>query len=199
MFTGIVEEIGSVDKLEVKPNLAVLRLKAHKVLSGTKMGDSLAVNGVCLTVTDLTKNTVTFDMMRETLLKTSLGQLRPGGLVNLERALKASDRLSGHVVTGHVDEMVLIKGKVVKPNYVELQIGLKKSFAPYIVLKGSVCLDGASLTVGEVRGSYFSVYLIPFTLKMTTLGMKTKGDVLNLETDILAKYVAGLKKGSGWN
>lgn len=189
MFNGIVEEIGIVDALERRKNLSVLKVRARKVLKGTKLGDSIAVDGVCLTVTDKKKNVLAFDMMRETVNKTSLGRLRRGEKVNLERALKAGGRVSGHFVTGHVDNVGRIEGKTTAVNYTELSVRLPRGLGKYIVPKGSVCLDGVSLTVGKVGKKHFSVYLIPFTKQVTTLDAKKKGDPVNIETDILAKYV----------
>lgn len=189
MFNGIVEEIGVVDALEHRKNLSVIKVRARKVLKGTKPGDSIAVDGVCLTVTDKKKDILAFDMMRETVSKTSLGRLRRGDKVNLERALKAGGRVSGHFVTGHVDDVGRIEGKTTAANYTELSIRLPRGLGKYIVPKGSVCLDGVSLTVGKVGKGRFSVYLIPFTKQVTTLGAKKKGDQVNIETDILAKYV----------
>lgn len=189
MFNGIVEEIGVVDALERRRNLSVLKVRARKVLQGTKLGDSIAVEGVCLTVTDKKKDVLAFDMMRETLDKTSLGRLRRGEKVNLERALKAGGRVSGHFVTGHVDDVGRIEGKVTAANYTELSVRLPSGLGKYIVPKGSVALDGVSLTVGKAGKKHFSVYLIPFTKQVTTLGAKKKGDWVNIETDILAKYL----------
>jgi riboflavin synthase len=194
MFSGIVEETGKVVKIVKKKNLDTLYIKGNKVAKGTKEGDSIAVAGVCLTVTSAKKGVFTFDIMKETIEKTSLGKLKVNSNVNLERALKMSDRISGHFVSGHVDNMETIKNIVTGTNYSELQITICKSLSKYIVPKGSVCLDGVSLTVGEVRKTFFSVYLIPFTLDVTTLGLNKKGDKINIETDILAKYVlAGAK------
>jgi len=195
MFNGIVEEIGIVDALERRKNLSVLKVRARKVVSGTKLGDSIAVEGVCLTVTDKKKNVLGFDMMRETVNKTSLGRLRRGDKVNLERALKVGGRVSGHFVTGHIDDVGRIEQKVSEANYEELAIRLPKGLGKYIVPKGSVALDGVSLTVGKVGKGRFSVYLIPFTKQVTTLGMKKKGDPVNIETDILAKYLFSSLKG----
>ncbi len=195
MFNGIVEEIGIVDALERRKNLSVLKVRARKVVSGTKLGDSIAVEGVCLTVTDKKKNVLGFDMMRETVNKTSLGRLRRGDKVNLERALKAGGRVSGHFVTGHIDDVGRIEQKVSEANYEELSIRLPKGLGKYIVPKGSVALDGVSLTVGKVGKGRFSVYLIPFTKQVTTLGSKKKGDPVNIETDILAKYLFSSLKG----
>ena len=188
MFNGIVEEIGVVDALERRKNLSVIKVRARKVLKGTKPGDSIAVEGVCLTVTEKKKNILAFDMMRETVSKTSLGRFRRGDKVNLERALKAGARVSGHFVTGHIDEVGRVEQRIVEANYEELSIRLPKELGKYIVPKGSVALDGVSLTVGKVGKDRFSVYLIPFTKQVTTLGSKKKGDRVNIETDILAKY-----------
>ena len=189
MFSGIVEETGVVKALQRKTNLSVLKIHAKKVLPGTGEGDSISVNGVCLTVTKREKNVLTFDIMLETLKKTSLGALKSGMKVNLERALKMSSRISGHFVSGHVDDMGSIKKIVKSENYVELQISFAREHGKYIVPKGSIAVDGVSLTVGDVRKTYFSVYLIPYTLEVTNLGVKRKGSKINLETDILAKYI----------
>lgn len=189
MFAGIIEETGAVAEIISKKNLAVLKVRVKKVLRGTKEGASIAVDGVCLTVTNLHKDILSFDIMRETMLKTTLTDLKAKRLVNLERALKVGGRVNGHFVTGHVDGVGTIKEKIERPNYIELQINGVKDLMKYIVPKGSICLDGVSLTVGEVQKTNFTVYLIPFTEKMTTLGLKRKGDKINIETDILAKYV----------
>lgn len=189
MFTGIVEEIGTMTQVDVKRNLVVLKVRAKCVLKGLKKGDSLAVEGVCLTTTNIHRNILTFDVMRETMLKTTLKKLKSKDKVNLERALKANGRFNGHFVTGHIDDVGIIKRRITQKNYIELQIGLPTKFLKYIVPKGSVCLDGISLTVGQVKRGYFSVYIIPFTDKNTTLGLKKKGDKVNIETDLLAKYI----------
>jgi riboflavin synthase len=189
MFTGIVEETGTVAEVISKKNLSVLKVRVEKVLRGTKAGASIAVDGVCLTVTDLSGEVLSFDIMRETMLKTTLTGLKPGCLVNLERALKVGRRVDGHFVTGHVDGVGIIQEKVEQPNYARLRVDGGKDLMKYIVPKGSVCLDGVSLTVGEVKKTGFTVYLIPLTEKVTTLGSKGAGDKVNIETDILAKYV----------
>lgn len=189
MFSGIVEETGFIEKIVRKQNLYVLHVRAKKILKGTKQGDSISVDGVCLTVTGIKKGVLVFDVMLETIVKTSLGKLGVKNMVNLERALRMDGRISGHFVTGHVDNMGAIREIVTGPNYTELQINLKKDLMRYVVPKGSVCVDGVSLTVGDVRRLFFSVYLIPFTLEVTNLGIKKKGDRVNIETDILAKYV----------
>lgn len=189
MFNGIVEETGIVRGVERRKNLSVLKITGCKVLKGTRRGDSIAVNGVCLTVTNAASGVLTFDLMRETLAKTSLGKLKVGAKVNLERALKVGGRLSGHFVTGHVDAVGVVREKITRPNYTELRVGLPRALKRYVVPKGSISLDGVSLTVGEVKNDYFSVYLIPLTLEVTTLGGKQRGDWVNIEIDILARYV----------
>ncbi len=189
MFSGIVEEQGIIEKINKRKNSAALTLKAQRSVLGTKAGDSIAVNGVCLTVTAKQGARLTFDIMKETLCATTLGCLHPGQKANLERALKMNDRLGGHFVTGHVDGVGVIDKKIVQTDYVEYRISVDKSLIRYIVPKGSVCIDGISLTVGEVKRNRFSVYLIPHTLKITTLGTKKESDRVNVETDILAKYV----------
>jgi len=189
MFSGIVEEIGMVEQINSKRNLSVLKVRTKKILKGVKTGASIAIDGACLTVTKITNNTLTFDIMRETLLKTTLSLLKPKKKVNLERALKANSRIDGHFVTGHIDAIGVIRNSIIKKNYTEFQINIRKDLAKYIVPKGSICVDGVSLTVGEVKGTYFSVYLIPFTKKVTILKAKKKGDKVNIETDILAKYI----------
>ena len=189
MFTGIIEEMGVVEGITAKKNLSVLSVRAKKVLKGVKQGTSIAVNGVCLTVTDVKRDVLIFDIMRETLLKTNLGALGPKDHVNLERALKANGRIDGHFVSGHVDDMGRVTARITGENYTELRINIKKDLMKYIAPKGSVCLDGVSLTIGEVKKTYFSVYLIPFTLEVTTLGVMKKGYKVNIETDILAKYI----------
>jgi len=189
MFTGIIEEMGIVAGVVEKTNLSVLKISVQKILKGIKAGDSVAVNGVCLTVTTINKTVLCFDVMKESLLKTSLGDLKTGDQVNLERALKANGRVDGHFVSGHVDDVVTLKQIIEGENYTEFRLSLKKGLAKYLVPKGSVCLDGISLTVGEVKKNYFSVYLIPFTKKVTTFGCRKAGAKINIETDILAKYI----------
>src|SRR3989338_7286749 len=189
MFTGIVEEMGTVEGLQKAKNLCVLKLKVRKVLKWIKSGDSVAVDGVCLTVTKKQNSHLTFDIMQETILCTSLRNLKVKGKVNLERALQVTDRLSGHFVTGHIDCVSTVLKRIEKPNYVELQIAKPRAIAKYLVKKGSIGIDGVGLTVGNVTDKYFSVYLIPFTLRETTLGVKKAKDQVNIETDILAKYI----------
>lgn len=189
MFTGIIEELGVVEKILPKKNLLGLSIKAKKIQKGIKPGDSVSVNGVCLTVTSLAKGTLSFDVMKETIEKTALADLKPRSFVNLERAMTPKSRFGGHFVTGHTDCVGTITGRIKQKNYLALQIAIPKAFTRYLVAKGSVCVDGISLTIGKVQKANFAVHLIPFTLKATTLGLKTIGDKVNIETDILAKYI----------
>lgn len=195
MFTGIVEDIGVVDSLGKQENLYTLSLRAPKVSKGIRLGDSVSVDGVCLTVIKIKKDLLTFDMMKETLDKTSLGKVIKGSRANLERAMQATSRFGGHIVTGHVDGLSTIKNILRAKNYIECRMTIPKGLRKYIVPKGSVCLNGISLTVGEVRKNDFSVYLIPFTMVATTMSDKKIGDEMNIEVDILARYILG-KKGS---
>lgn len=194
MFTGIVEEKGFVRDLKRTKNLFVLSIGAKKILKGLKLGDSVAVDGVCLTAVSKKGSRVSFDVMKETIRKTTLKNLQKGASVNLERSLKFGSRLGGHFVFGHIDGVGVIRRKIVSPNYVEFQIALGKKLMGYLVPKGSVCVDGISLTVGRVQRNYFSVYIIPHTLHVTTLGMKKASDRVNIETDIIAKYIKSKKK-----
>ena len=189
MFSGIIEEIGIVGTMNSHKNLSVLGVRARKLLKGLKWGGSIAVNGACLTVTEIKKDTLCFDIMRETLATTTLGELKKGDRVNLERALKMNSRVDGHFVTGHVDGVGIVKERITQRNYIELRMNPMKDLTVFIVPKGSICLDGVSLTIGDVTKTYFSVYLIPFTKKFTILGNKERGSRVNIETDILAKYI----------
>lgn len=197
MFTGIIETQGKIDALEVKANLMVVTLTPEVSWPDVKIGDSIAINGVCLTVTQINGDQLSFDMMKETLDKTSLSDLKFGARVNCERALLASGRVDGHFVTGHVDTVGCIVQRATQENYLALTIEIDASLAPYIAVKGSVALDGVSMTVGTVKDHQFEVYLIPLTAEKTTLGCKQVGDVVNIEVDILARYVLnGQSQGS---
>ncbi|MBF0387458.1 MAG: riboflavin synthase [Candidatus Omnitrophica bacterium] len=189
MFTGIVETTGVVVSLAKKENLFILELEKPVDFNDVKVGDSIAVDGVCLTVTLIKGGAFHFDLMKETLEATALKALKAGAEVNLERAMKAEARVGGHFVTGHVDAAGLIKDIRTLPNYVEYRITLDKGLMRYVVPKGSVTIDGISLTVGEVKKKWFAVYFIPHTLLVTTIGKKKVGDEVNIETDLLAKYI----------
>ncbi len=189
MFTGIIEQLGKVKAIEKKSNLIVLKVDASALAKKIHLGDSVAINGVCLTATKKTGKVISFDLMKETIEKTSLKEVGVGSGVNLELALKANSRFGGHFVSGHVDEMGAINKIEKAKNWVAMYISLSKANRKYIVPKGSVTIDGISLTVGKVLQSGFAVYLIPYTLKVTNLGNKKVRDSVNIETDILAKYI----------
>ena len=188
MFTGIVEEVGRVRSM----GGGRLEIAAGKVTEGTAIGDSIAVNGVCLTVTSFTRDGFTADVMPVTLAHSSLGSLRAGDGVNLERALTLSSRLGGHIVSGHIDGVGRVKSITAKENARILRIEAEPPLLRYIVPRGSVALDGVSLTVAEMDGKGFSVSLIPHTRQATALDAKTAGAVVNIENDVIGKYVEKL-------
>ena len=189
MFTGLIEEIGSVRHVVSGAEWGSIAIGCRNVLSGTKIGDSIAVNGVCLTVTDLKKDGFTADVMAETLRRSSLGILRQGDPVNLERAMPADGRFGGHIVAGHIDGTGVLSRKERIGNAVLLEISAAPAILFEIVEKGSVAIDGVSLTVVSVNESGFSVSIIPHTGAQTILLEKSTGSTVNLETDVIAKYV----------
>ena len=200
MFTGLIAELGTVERLAEDSTTCRLTVRAPMILPGVKIGDSIAVNGVCLTVVRLLGNTFTADVMPETVRRTTLHQLQPGDKVNLEKALRPTDGLDGHIVQGHVEGVGKIQQITPEGNALVYRIEAPRELLRYIVEKGSIAVDGISLTVTEADGSGFGVSLIPHTAKMTTLGYKSAGDAVNLETDILARYVEkmlGLNKDDG--
>jgi riboflavin synthase len=193
MFTGIVEELGEVVRLtDTGGDSALVALRGPVVTSDARHGDSISVNGVCLTVVDVEDEVFTADVMGETLRRSSLGALRPGDPVNLERAATLGSRLGGHLVQGHVDGVGTIIGREPAEQWETVRFSLPAQIARYVVEKGSITIDGVSLTVVEVTDDSLSVGLIPTTLKLTTLGHKSIGDPVNLEVDVLAKYVERL-------
>lgn len=192
MFTGIVEELGTIRAVRRGAASAVLSIGAAEVLSDLKIGDSVAVNGVCLTVTSLDDGGFTADVMHETLGRSSLGALAPGGRVNLERAMPANGRFGGHIVSGHIDGTGKIASVRPDDNALWYTIYAAPELLRCIVEKGSITIDGISLTVAAVDETSFSVSLIPHTAAVTTLGKKRAGDTVNLETDIIGKYVEKL-------
>lgn len=192
MFTGIVEEIGELSKIDRNGDSAVLTIKAKKVLEDTQIGDSIAVNGVCLTVINIGKDYFSADVMHETLNRSSLKEIDLKNHVNLERAMPADGRFGGHIVAGHIDGVGIIKNIVKDANAVIYTISADTSILKYIVEKGSIAIDGTSLTVTEVTDEYFSVAIIPHTIEVTVLASKKTGDKVNLETDIIGKYVEKL-------
>ncbi len=189
MFTGLIEEIGIIEAIVNGEKSMKLSIKAKKILENTKIGDSISTNGVCLTVTDFTKNLFTVDVMPETMRKTNLGKLKNGSCVNLERALKVSDRLGGHIVSGHIDGTGRIKEYKDEDNATWVTVETKRDIIKYIIPKGSISIDGTSLTVVDVLDNSFRVSLIPITKKETILLTKKIGDEVNLECDIVGKYI----------
>lgn len=192
MFTGIVEEVGRVQSIRREPVNAVLTIAASKVLEDVHLGDSIAVCGVCLTVTSFTSSAFTADVMHETLNRSSLGALKPGSPVNLERAMPANGRFGGHIVSGHIDGTGRITRIRPDGNAVWYTVSATPSLLRYIVEKGSIAIDGISLTVAQVTGRDFSVSIIPHTQGQTTLSARRVGDTVNLEADCIGKYVEKL-------
>ncbi len=192
MFTGIIEELGTVAGIEPLGESARLTVHGPLVTSDAAHGDSISVNGVCLTVVDVADGAFTADVMRETLDRSSLGALAPGDRVNLERAATLSTRLGGHLVQGHVDGVATIAQRVPGERWEAVRFTLPPGLARYVVEKGSITVDGVSLTVTEVDDVAFGVGLIPTTLALTTLGHKRVGDPVNVEVDVVAKYVERL-------
>ena len=197
MFTGIVEEKGEILSIERGSASAILTIRADVVLSGTRVGDSIAVNGVCLTVTRLSKDRFSADVMAETLRRSSLGELSPGSCVNLERALALGDRLGGHLVSGHIDGTGKILSLRQEDNAVWYRISAGPEILRLIVEKGSVAIDGISLTVAAVHPDSFEVSVIPHTRDVTALSEKKAGASVNLENDMIGKYVERLLQGTG--
>jgi riboflavin synthase len=189
VFTGIVEAVGSVRALRRRGDNAELVIEAPALVAGTRVGDSIAVNGACLTVTEVEERALHFEAVAETLERSALGALSEGGAVNLERALRADGRLDGHIVQGHVDGTGRVRELRRQGGDVRLFVDCEPSFAELLVEKGSVTIDGVSLTVVGVGPAGFDVALIPHTLAVTTLGRRSVGDAVNLEADVLGKYV----------
>ncbi|MDC0154815.1 riboflavin synthase [Nitrosopumilus sp.] len=192
MFTGIVEGVGKINKIsKITKNRSAIEMTIDlgKQVKGLKIGQSVALNGVCLTATKLLKSKCIFEMIEETTKKTDLGNLKVGGVVNIERSLKAGDRLEGHFVLGHVDGVGVIKKIVKKPKEVQVYFEVPKNLAKYVVKKGSIAIDGISLTVVDIKKTLASVSLIPHTIEITNFHTKKVGDKVNIETDILGKYI----------
>jgi riboflavin synthase len=196
MFTGIVEEIGSISNMQKTGESYVLTIEARKVLEDVHLGDSIAVNGVCLTVTSFSGNHFKVDVMPETVKSSSLRILKRGTHVNLERAMAAGGRFGGHFVSGHIDGTGVVKSKKPFENAVYYEIEPDKEILKFIILKGSICVDGTSLTVFGITENSFTISLIPHTMSETILGEKDSGDVVNLECDMIGKYVGHFINGT---
>ncbi len=189
MFTGIIEEIGSLESINKSGDNYRLKIKAKKVLENTEIGDSISTNGVCLTVVEMTEDSYSADVMAETLRKSSLGDIRLNSPVNLERALTLNKPLGGHLVSGHIDGVGSISSIVKEKNAIWFEVAADKEILKYIINKGSVALDGISLTIGELLNSSFKVSIIPHTLGETNLHSKKIGDPINIEVDLVGKYI----------
>ncbi|MBN2096929.1 MAG: riboflavin synthase [Candidatus Omnitrophica bacterium] len=189
MFTGIIEQLGTVKFLEKKSTIYQLEVAVFGLAEDTRAGQSICVNGVCLTAVRSEKGLVVFEIMPETIKRSNLGRLKLGDKVNLERAVKVNGRLDGHLVSGHIDETALVSKRQEQAGEAVLSVKVSTSLLPYIVIKGSLAVDGVSLTVSAIQGQEISVNLIPYTLKNSTLGIRKIGDLVNIEADILAKYV----------
>ncbi len=192
MFTGIVEGIGKVEKISKNTkNRSAIQMTVNlgKYSKGLKIGQSVALNGVCLTVTKLLKSSCIFEMIEETTKKTDLGNLKVGGTINIERSLKVGDRLEGHFVLGHVDGVGIIKKILKKPKEVQVWFEVPKKLSKYVVKKGSIAIDGISFTVVDIKNTLASVSIIPHTIEVTNFRTKKVGDKVNIETDILGKYI----------
>ncbi len=195
MFTGIVEEVGVVEAIEPLDQASRIRIRGQIVTSDVKPGDSISVNGVCLTVVEPAAGVFSADVMAETLSRSSLAAIEVGAAVNLERAARVDSRLGGHIVQGHVDGVGCISGIQEQENWTLMTIGIPTELSRYLVEKGSITVDGVSLTVVSVTPSEFVISLIPTTLAETTLGSKAPGDTVNLEVDVIAKYVEKMLEG----
>ncbi|MFC4356282.1 riboflavin synthase [Chryseomicrobium palamuruense] len=196
MFTGIIEELGTVTRVSRSRESMTLTIAAQKILSDVSLGDSIAINGICLTVTSFSSSQFTVDVMPETFAATTIGELSTGSRVNLERAMAANGRFGGHFVTGHCDAVGEITSIQTNQNAVQLTIQFPEAFRPYVIQKGSISVDGVSLTVFGLSHQELMISLIPHTVEMTILHAKKVGDSVNLEFDILGKYILGAAEHS---
>ena len=192
MFTGIVEELGNISQIKKTDTGKQFTITAKAIMDDLKVGDSVSVNGVCLTVTTYDESSFNLDLVKETLKKSNLGNLKKENFVNLERAITLSTRLGGHILQGHVETVGVIMDKVPSGDGATLSVGIDPGFIRYCISKGSIALDGVSLTIASMSENIIKIALIPHTLEMTTLGLKDVGDSLNIETDIIGKYIERL-------
>ena len=192
MFTGIVEELGNISQIKNTDTGKQFTITAKAIMDDLKVGDSVSLNGVCLTVTTYDESSFNLDLVKETLKKSNLGDLKKGNSVNLERAITLSTRLGGHILQGHVETVGVIMDKVPSGDGATLSVGIDPGFMRYCISKGSIALDGVSLTIASMSENIIKIALIPHTLEMTTLGLKDVGDSLNIETDIIGKYIERL-------
>ena len=192
MFTGIVEELGNISQIKNTDTGKQFTITAKAIMDDLKVGDSVSLNGVCLTVITYDESSFNLDLVKETLKKSNLGDLKKGNSVNLERAITLSTRLGGHILQGHVETVGVIMDKVPSGDGATLSVGIDPGFMRYCISKGSIALDGVSLTIASMSENIIKIALIPHTLEMTTLGLKDVGDSLNIETDIIGKYIERL-------
>jgi riboflavin synthase len=195
MFTGIIEELGTIVAIEEQPDAKRITIQGAVVTSDVSRGDSIAVSGACLTAIELEGDKFTADVMNETLRLTSLGGAKVGDRVNLERAMNATTRFGGHMVLGHVDGLGEIRNRELSENWEWVRVNVPADLMRYIVLKGSITVDGVSLTVNEIGEGFIGLSLIPETMRLTTLGSKQPGDKVNIEVDIMAKHIERLMEG----
>ena len=189
MFTGIIEELGKIQEIEIRSSGMRFTISAKLVMDDLNIGDSISINGVCLTVTEKKEKDFSLDLVPETLDKSNLGELIEGNYVNLERAMQASDRFGGHILQGHIETLGVILDKEQQEDNAVISVGLDPEWMRFCIPKGSIALDGISLTIAKIEANIVEVALIPHTLENTTLGLKSKSDTLNIETDIIGKYV----------
>ena len=189
MFTGIVEELAQIKTIVSKKQGIRYTIAAKTVMDDLDVGDSISINGVCLTVINRTKDSFSMDLVEETLNKSNLGELKVDDYMNVERAMKVSDRFGGHIVQGHVETLGVILEKEMKDDEAVISVGFDPEWIRYCIPKGSITLDGVSLTIAAINGNIVEIALIPYTLENTTLGIKEKSDTLNVETDIIGKYI----------
>ena len=192
MFTGIIEELGKIQEIETRSSGMRFTISAKVVMDDLNIGDSISINGVCLTVTEKKEKDFSLDLVPETLDKSNLGELIEGNYVNLERAMQASDRFGGHILQGHVETLGVILEKQQQEDNAVISVGLDPEWMRFCLPKGSIALDGISLTIANIEANIVEIALIPHTLGNTTLGLKSKSDTLNIETDIIGKYVERL-------
>ncbi len=189
MFTGIIEGLGTISAIRPSGQGSRISILSDFVLDGTRIGDSIAVNGACLTAVSLQGSRFTVDVSPETLKRSVLGRIKPGERVNLERALRLSDRLDGHLVSGHIDGMGTLRERKTLANAIIITFGVERSLSRYMIEKGSVAVDGTSLTINRCDSTTFEVSIIPHTAELTTVGFKKEGDAVNIEADMIGKYV----------
>ena len=189
MFTGIIENLLKVKKVMKSDNSCILNISSPEIIDELKLGESVAINGACLTISKIYDDSFSVDVVNETLVKTNLDLLEEDSFINFERAMKVSDRIDGHIVQGHVEGLASIDSKEQSDSQVDLIIKLDKNLLKYCILKGSISLDGISLTIAEINNSKVKIAIIPYTYENTTIKYKNIGDILNVETDIFAKYI----------